>query len=108
MEEPIVVDEPCYSLDILPTLSNLFGFEFDSRLYTGRDVMSDAVPLVIFRNYSWITDKGSYNSQTREFIPNEGVTVADDYVSQVSKVVRSKVYVAGQILETDYFDSIFG
>ncbi len=108
MKEPIIVDEPCYSLDILPTLSNLFGFEFDSRLYTGRDVMSDAVPLVIFRNYSWITDKGSYNSQTREFIPNEGVTVADDYVSQVSKVVRSKVYVAGQILETDYFDSIFG
>ena len=108
MEEPIVVDEPCYSLDILPTLSNLFGFEFDSRLYTGRDVMSEAVPLVIFRNYSWITDKGRYNSQTREFIPNAGVTVDEDYVSQVSKVVRSKVYVAGQILETDYFDSIFG
>ena len=108
MEEPIVVDEPCYSLDILPTLSNLFGFEFDSRLYTGRDVMSDAVPLVLFRNYSWITDKGRYNSQTREFIPNEGVTVDDDYVSQVSKVVRGKIYVAGQILETDYFDSLFG
>ena len=108
MEEPVIVDEPCYSLDILPTLSNLFGFEFDSRLYTGRDIMSEAVPLVIFRNYSWITDKGRYNSQTREFIPNEGVTVDDDYVSQVSKVVRSKVYVAGQILETDYFGSIFG
>lgn len=108
MKEPVVVDEPCYSLDILPTLSNLFGFEFDSRLYTGRDVMSDAVPLVLFRNYSWITDKGSYNSQTKEFIPNEGVTVDEDYVSQVSKAVRGKVYVAAQILETDYFNSLFG
>ena len=107
MEEPIVVDEPCFSLDILPTLSNLFGFEFDSRLYTGRDIMSDAPPLVLFRNYSWITDKGSYNSQTREFIPNGSAVVEDDYVSKVSSVVRAKVYVAGQILETDYYDTIF-
>ena len=108
MKEPVYVDDPCYSLDILPTLSNLFGFEFDSRLYTGRDVFSDATPLVLFRNYSWITDMGKYNSSTKEFVPNDGVTVPDDYVSQVSSVVRSKIYVAARILDLDYYNKLFG
>ena len=108
MKEPVVINDPCYSLDILPTLSNLFGFDFDSRLYTGRDVLSDATPLVIFRNYSWITDKGMYNASTKEFTPNAGVTVDDDYVKQVSSVVKSKVYVAARILDNDYYNSVFG
>ncbi len=108
MKEPVVIDDPCYSLDILPTLSNLFGFDFDSRLYTGRDVLSDATPLVLFRNYSWITDKGSYNASTKTFTPNDGVTVEDDYVKQISAIVKNKVYVAKQILETDYYDKLFG
>lgn len=109
MKEPVTIDDPCYSLDILPTLSNLFGFDFDSRLYTGRDVLDpDTTPLVLFRNYSWITDKGMYNASTKEFTPYDGVTVDDNYVSTVSSVVRSKVYVAAQILETDYYDKLFG
>ena len=30
MEDPIVVDTPCSTADILPTLLNLFGFQYDS------------------------------------------------------------------------------
>lgn len=43
MEEPVVVDKPCYSVDIIPTLSNLFGLEYDSRLLAGR--VSSPTPL---------------------------------------------------------------
>ena len=103
-DEDRTVTDPCYSLDILPTLSNLFGFEFDSRLYTGRDIFSDASPLVLFRNYSWITSKGSYNYSTKEFTSTDGTEVSDDYISSVNEIVRDKVYFAKQILETDYFN----
>ena len=68
MKENIVVEEPCSSLDILPTLSNLFGIEYDSRLLMGRDIFSDADPLVIFNNRSFITDKVMYNAETGEVI----------------------------------------
>lgn len=47
-KEPVIVDTPTSSVDILPTLCNLFGVEWDSRLYVGRDVLSDALPLVFF------------------------------------------------------------
>ncbi|MBQ7499781.1 MAG: LTA synthase family protein [Clostridia bacterium] len=111
IKEPIVVDEPVYSLDLLPTLSNLFGFEYDSRLLVGRDIFSDTGALVTFRNYSWITMKGTYNSKTKEFTPADGVTMTEaeqsDYVSQINSVVRNKVAVSAEILDTDYYGKLF-
>ena len=54
MKEPVEVDKYCSSLDIAPTLSNLFGLEYDSRLMMGTDILSDQAGLVIFSNYSFI------------------------------------------------------
>ena len=81
---PEVIDEPVSHLDLLPTVSNLFGLEFDSRLYMGRDVFSDAEPLVMFRNRSWITEEAQYNSQTRkaEFYGAAGTD--DAYVKAIN------------------------
>ena len=61
--EPVTIDKPCSSLDIIPTLSNLLGLEYDSRLLMGRDIFSDSEPLVIFLNRSFITDKGRYDAE---------------------------------------------
>ena len=58
MEEPVTVEKPCSSLDILPTLSNLFGLEYDSRLLMGRDVFSQSPALVVLSDRSFITDLG--------------------------------------------------
>ena len=63
----VEIDTPTYSLDMLPTLSNLFGLEYDSRLLIGRDVFSDQMPLVLWNNGSWITDRGRYNARTGAF-----------------------------------------
>lgn len=79
MEEPVVVEKPCSSLDILPTLSNLFGLEYDSRLLMGRDILSDAPALVVLSDRSFITDLGRYDSQSDTFTPNEGATVPEGY-----------------------------
>ena len=58
LEEPVHVDKYCSSLDVMPTLANLFGLEYDSRLMAGRDILSDEPGLVIFSNYSFLTDQG--------------------------------------------------
>ncbi|MCQ2406892.1 MAG: sulfatase-like hydrolase/transferase, partial [Oscillospiraceae bacterium] len=63
-KEPIIVSSPTFSLDIVPTLSNLFGTEFDSRFFPGRDVFSDAEALVFNSGYDWKTDLGTYTSST--------------------------------------------
>ncbi len=108
MDEPVVIDEPCYSLDILPTLSNLFGLEYDSRLMIGRDVLSDTTPLVIFRNYSWITDMGYYNATTDTFEATTDTEVSDEYIESISYIVKNKVTFSKYILEKDYYNLLFG
>jgi len=109
--DPIIVDTPTSSLDIVPTLSNLFGTEFDSRLFPGRDVFSNAEALMFNLNYDWKTDKGSYNASTGKFTPNEGVVIPEeyyeDYLKRIKSVVRNKVNYCRGVLETDYFRVLF-
>ena len=107
MKEPIKVEKIGSSLDVLPTVLNLFGAEFDSRLLMGRDILSDTEPLVIFSDRSFITDKGKYNAVTEEFIPNEGVTVEDGYVDKINATIYKKYQISRLILENDYYRHIF-
>ncbi len=108
-DEPVQVDKYCSSMDILPTISNLFGLEYDSRLLIGRDILSDSTPLVIFSNKSWITNKAFYNSQTGEVTPvKEGDTVSDAYVQAIHQQVADKFTFSRYILDYNYYEYLFG
>ena len=97
------VDTPVYSLDILPTISNLFGVEYDSRLLVGRDVFSDTEPLVLWPDHSWKTEKGTYNFKTGTFTPAEGVEVDQSYVDYISSLVTNKITYSRSVQDVDYF-----
>ncbi len=107
MKEPIKVDKIGSSLDILPTVLNLFGVEYDSRLLIGKDILSDADPLVIFSDRSFITDKGRYNAITEEFTPNEGEDIEEGYVEKTNAIIYKKYQMSRLILENDYYRKIF-
>ena len=103
----IVVEDPVSALDILPTLSNLFGLEYDSRLMVGRDVFSDSEPLVFWPlTYSWKTDKGVYNAKTGQFTPAEGVEVPEGYVEAVTAKVKNKCIYSRAVQNYNYFNVI--
>ncbi len=106
--EPIIVDAPASSVDILPTLCNLFGVEWDSRLYVGRDVLSDALPLVFFGNYDWKTDLGHYSATKNTFTPtDENTVIPEDYVNQISSMVRNRMTFSKSVLSHDYYTHVF-
>lgn len=107
MKESIVIDKPCSSLDILPTLSNLFGLNYDSRLLMGRDILSNAEPLVILSNRSFITDKVMYDSASRKVTLLTDETLPDDYVDNMNKIVKNKFTVSESILKKDYYRYLF-
>lgn len=107
MKGPIKVEKIGSSLDVLPTVLNLFGEEFDSRLLMGRDILSDSDPIVIFSDRSFITDKGRYNSLTEQFTPNEGVTVEEGYVDKINTIIYKKYQMSRLILENDYYKHVF-
>ena len=102
---PIVVDTPVYSLDIVPTISNLMGLPYDSRLLVGRDIFSDTIPLAIWPDHSWVTDKATYNGVTGEYEVREGFEgqVDDEYLSNVRRLVTNKFTFSNNVLDVDYY-----
>ena len=107
-KKPIVVDTPCSSMDILPTLLNLFGTEWDSRLLPGRDVFSDRAPLVFDLSYDWKTDLGCYINATDTFTPAQDAQIPDGYVEAIHEQVAQKIDYSSAVLESDYFRHVFG
>ncbi len=106
MEKPVTVDKYCSSLDIIPTLNNLLGFEYDSRLLMGRDILSESEPLVIFLNRSWITDQGRYNAETDVFEAFVPITDEEAYVERMKTTVSNKFKVSAAMLDNDYFRAV--
>lgn len=111
MEEPVYVDKVCCQVDILPTVSNLLGLEYDSRMLSGSDILSDSEGQVIFHSRSWLTDKGYYNRYTQEFTPAAGVTMTaeeqESYVDSMKKQVTNKLSCTELIIENDFYDYVF-
>ena len=112
MEKPVFVDKPCCQVDILPTVSNLLGLEYDSRMLAGSDILSDSEGLVVFTSRCWMTDRGFYNRFTGEFAPAEGVTMTaeeqDSYVAAMKKLVGYKLDSTPLIVENNFYDAVFG
>ncbi len=102
----LVVDTPVYSLDILPTLSNLFGVAYDSRLLVGRDVFSNVEPLVLWPEFSWKTDKGQYDAATGIFTPAEGADIGEGYVEYISSIVANKIAYSQSVAYKNYFNYV--
>ena len=103
MEEPVRVEKLCSSLDVMPTLANLFGLEYDSRLMAGRDILSDEPGLVIFSNYSFLTEEGAYNSVLDEFRSWDGSPPDEAYVQSQIDEVQNRVAYSAMILDHDYY-----
>ena len=104
--DPIIVDTPTFSPDITPTLLNLFGVEFDSRLMVGRDVLSDAQPLMFNLGYEWKTDLGTYTGG--RFTPvSDDVEIPDGYVESIKTIVKNKINFCKKCVSTDYYSHVF-
>ena len=116
MDTPVITDKYCSSLDLIPTVYNLFGVDYDSRLLMGSDVMSDTPGFVIINNlrnnWNWITDYGYYDTGTRQFTLHDGIQLTDpdelkDYVAHYNAVINYKQAYSVAILTNDYYRYVF-
>ncbi len=96
------------NMDVLPTILNLFGLDYDSRLIMGRDLLSNSFGLVVFADSSWISDMGRYYASTKKFIANEGVTVSENYIKNINQVVSNRIRLSKLIMEKDYYRKVLG
>lgn len=113
-----IIETPCYSCDIVPTLMNLFGIEYDSRLFSGRDIFApDVKPgevasnmhVACFNDGCWVTAAGKYDVYQGRFFPEPGVTLEDEdqYVEKMNDLVGLRCTFAKYIVEYDYYAHVF-
>ncbi len=109
MKDKVVVDTPCCTVDIIPTLLNLFGVEYDSRLLSGTDILdANSFHVAMLYNQSFITDKIKYNTTNGKitYLVDKS-TVSDAYVQACINYVKNKFEIALQIINNDYYKVIY-
>ena len=107
MKEPVTVSKPCSSLDILPTVLNLMGLPYDSRLITGQDILSDSPGLVFFADQSFITEDFIYNAANGQTSHNGyNVEVDPETLDYWQNYVANKYIAANGITDYNYYSYI--
>ena len=96
MTENVTVDKYVSSIDLLPTIYNLFGIEYDSRLLIGNDALSDNEGLVILSDRSWINENASYNSMTETYTKFKDVD--EEYLNKINEEVYKRFTVSSMLL----------
>lgn len=100
------IDKVGMSIDVIPTVYNLFGIEYDSRLIMGKDILSTSEGIAIFKDKSWITNKGIYYASSGKFEAKVD-DISDDYVDTINSIVSNRVAISRMIVENDYYKYIF-
>ena len=112
-EEPVHVEKVCGAMDLLPTLLNLFGFDYDARMYAGRDIFSDQEGMVIFNDRSYVTDMAEYkrgsdviwkkDQDGNDLVPDEQ---KEDYLQEKKQEVKNRYQFSAYVLQENYYQDI--
>lgn len=101
------IDKYAMNIDVLPTILNLFGFNYDSRLIIGKDIMSNNNDgVVIFSDRSWVNNYGAYDNASGNFWPYVS-NVDSKYVSKITQEVNDKYQVSVTMQYNDYYKYVF-
>ncbi len=114
MEEPVYIDKACGPMDLLPTLLNLFGFEYDSRMYAGRDILSDREGMVIFNNRDFVTDKVIFiekgdittwlqDGEGNDLVPDDE---KEEYLKAARQEVKDRYKFSAYIIQENYYSDV--
>lgn len=112
LKENIVTDTYCCNVDILPTVLNLLGITYDSRLFMGKDIFSEGVHKAVLYNMSFITDLVRYNSATDECKWSEAASKMDEnqrdkYIDNMINLINSEYAASLQIIKNNYYQFVW-
>ena len=104
--EKTVINKVVAGIDLLPTIYNLYGIDYDSRLFMGKDIFSDTEGLAILSDRSWVSDKGTYNSVSKKFTKKVDEDVPQEYIDKMNQIVNQKFTMSALILDYNYYKKL--
>ena len=112
LEEPIISDVYCCNVDIVPTIFNLYGINFDSRLLMGTDIFSDGIHKAVLYDKSFITDKVRYDAKTGDIEwkidPNAyDWEHLDSYIESMNTLIDSEFAASVNIVKMNFYFNLW-
>lgn len=108
MDEMVTVDKICSGVDILPTVLNLMGVTYDSRLLAGRDILYNQEGYVVVEDYSYLTPYIEYDAKKDKVSErNEDVTEYQKTSVMDLNKLEQMYKISEKILIKDYFGYIY-
>jgi len=102
--EPQVVSTYSSTKDLVPTMANLFGLEYDPRAYIGVDIFSEeADHFVLIQDGGWVVEQGYYDPIQQEFVPNGSNMIADEEILHYNQMSRNLYQLSEAIFESNYY-----
>lgn len=105
--EKVTVNKVGGQLDVIPTIYNLFGLNYDSRLLIGVDLLSTTPSIVIMGDNSWVNDQGRYYSINGVAEGNNGSAISESYVNVINKKINNLYKVSKMIMRNNYYKFIY-
>lgn len=95
-------------INLLPTIANLFGIDYDPRLYVGSDILSDDYKsLVVFADGSWKNEVAYYNASkgTLKYFGDKEYTLEE--VQEINQRVDTKMKMSNLAIKNNYFNYLY-
>lgn len=95
-------------INLLPTIANLFGIDYDPRLYVGSDILSDDYKsLVVFADGSWKNEVAYYNASkgTLKYFGDKEYTLEE--VQEINQRVDTKMKMSSLAIKNNYFNYLY-
>ena len=100
----VPVETYCSTVDILPTLLNLFGFDYDSRLLAGRDVLSpEARNAAVLSDQSFVTADYGFDASTGEIRRFTDAVPDEAAVEALQSQIALDFQISIDVLNNDYY-----
>ncbi len=92
-------------INLVPTVANLMGLEYDPRLYAGSDVLSDDYESrVVFADGSWKNEIAYYNASTSKIKYYGDTTYTPEEIQAINTEVGLKIDMSSKAIKANYFN----
>ncbi len=100
-----VYEEYATYVDVTPTMANLFGLNYDSRLYLGSDILSQEYEsIAVFTDGSWKNELGYYDATANKMNYYTEKVYSDEEILAINEEISLKLKMSSLAIKSNYFN----
>lgn len=107
LEKEVIGDYTTF-MNITPTIANMFGLDYDPRLYFGKDLFSDEfTSRAVFSDGSWKNEYAYYESSKGIIKYYTDFEYTQEQLEEINTIITNDMIVSSSIIKTNYYEYLY-